>query len=251
MKLALTSDTHYGIGNANAKHLRFWNNLASEIEQQDVRALIWAGDIAIDRQRQFLRSMEMARSVLPKELPILLVRGNHDFWDNIDKKDKEANRRSFAMLDRMHQEWFEKLDIHHLEKEPFVLDDVIILGWDGWYGNTNPPTNDERFMFRDIEGCPMHTYMSNRAWNNFEKVLEYPVEGFRKSVAVTHFNPYAGERHNLESCANPKFYDLIKQKVDVFCCGHNHQHKDRIEDGCRVLNCGSDYGQPRYLIFEV
>lgn len=250
MKFILTSDTHYGMdGKTHSKHEKFWRNIKKEIEANDVKALIWAGDLSANKQRQFSRSIEQARHHI--KIPILLVRGNHDFWDAVDAIDKNAYKRSFGLLQNLHAEIFKKYDISHLENGPVVIKDVIIAGWDGWYGISNPPTNDDVNMFNDHEGCPMHVFMSNRAWKKFEEVLNLDVSNYRKSIAVTHFNPYVTDRKWADMCANNKFYDLIKEKYDVFCCGHNHQFKDRIEDGCRVLNSGSDYNNPKYIVFEV
>jgi predicted phosphodiesterase len=185
------------------------------------------------------------------KIPVVLVRGNHDFWDAQDRKDKHSGRRSFGELQNIHRELLTKHEIHHLESGPKVIEDVIICGWDGWYGSSNPFTNDAEHMFRDVEGCPMHVFMSDRAWRQFENVLNLDIEPYRAAIAVTHFNPYCTDHKWLDMCANVKFYDMVKEKFDVFCCGHNHQRKDRIEDGCRVLNSGSDYNHPKYLLFEV
>ena len=247
MNLILTSDTHYGVdGKTHGKHERFWRDMQKDIVANDVKALIWAGDLASSKQRQFRRSVEQAREHV--SIPILLVRGNHDFWDARDSLD--AGRRSFPELDRLHREVFSEFNVHHLESGPVTIEDVLICGWDGWYAGT-PPSNDANFMFRDYEGVPMHTYLSSRAWKKFEEVMDLDVSPHRTAVAVTHFNPYCTDRKWESMCANLKFYDMVKEKFDVFCCGHNHQFKDRVEDGCRVLNCGSDYNKPQYLMFEV
>lgn len=249
MKLILTSDTHYGMdGKTHGKHDRFWRNVAKTIEAEDVKALIWAGDLASNKQRNLTRTIEHAREHV--KVPILLVRGNHDFWDALDPYDDSAYRRHYAILDQQHKILFGKHGVVHLEDGPFVIDDVIFCGWDGWYGGT-PNTNDARNMFNDVEGCPMHVFMSNRAWRKFDEVMAVDVEKYRAAVAVSHFNPYCTDRKWADMCANEKFYDMVKEKFDVFCCGHNHQGKDRVEDGCRVLNSGSDYNDPKFILFEV
>jgi len=250
MKVLLTSDTHYGLnGKTHSKHSKFWKKIQKEIETQDIKVLIWAGDVAVNKQRQFKRSIEQAREHV--DIPILLVRGNHDFWDVLDRKDEQAGHRGFHRLEYLHQHLFKKYDIHHLERGPKVIDNVLFCGWDGWYGDADPPTNDAYNMFQDVQGCPMHVFMSNRAWQQFDEILAIDLTPYRASVAVTHHNPYVNDKKWEKCCANPKFYDIVKERFDYFCCGHNHQRKDNVEDSCRVLNSGSDYNDPKYLIFEV
>lgn len=250
MKVLLTSDTHYGMdGKTHSKHAKFWRTVQKEIAKHDIRVMVWAGDIAVHRQRQLHRSIEQMREYI--SIPVVMVRGNHDWWDALDKRDKTAGQRGYYFLEHQHKKLFQRYGLHHLEWGPKVIDDVIFCGWDGWYGLSNPPTNDETYMFRDVEGVQMHTFMSNRAWRKFDEVLEIDTEPYRAAVAVTHHNPYVVDRKWEDMCANLKFYDMIKEKFDFFCCGHNHQRKDRVEDGCRVLNSGSDYNNPQYLVFEV
>lgn len=254
MKLMLTSDTHYGLTGANeGSHRRFWRKVGEAIENEGVQVLIWAGDIAVHRQRQLRRSIEICREFV--KIPIVLVRGNHDFWDHPDKKDRDAGRRSFRQLEELHSKLFAEFDIHHLEKGPYVSGDTVILGWDGWYYLSNPPTKDEVHMFRDVEGCPMHVFMANRAHKMFEKVLDFDTSTFLNIVAVTHHNPYRDPSGRIpdstEFGPNPKFLDLIAEKADVLCYGHNHKKMDMMYKGCRLLNSGSDYGYPQYTIFTV
>lgn len=248
MKLILASDTHYGLdGKTHGKHDRFWKKVAKCIAENDVKAFLWAGDLACNTQHQLKRSIEQARKHI--KIPIALVRGNHDWWDCPSKQDKHFGRQ-FHELQVMHRQLFGANDIYHLEDSPMVVEDVIICGWDGWYGVSNPPTKDERFMFRDVQGCPMHVFMSNRAWKKFDEVLETDVSKYRAAIAMTHHNLYTEPGHeNL--CANLKFLDMIKAKFDVVCCGHNHQRRDDVEDGLRILNSGSDYNRPEFLLFEV
>jgi predicted phosphodiesterase len=249
VKAILTSDTHYGMdGKTHAKHDRFWRKVQDEIVSNDVKVLLWAGDLACNKQSQLARTIRHAREYV--SIPILLVRGNHDFWDAPSNKDEFSGRRSFQLLDAFHRDLFAQHGIHHLENNPKVIDDVLFCGWDGWYA-TPPLTNDADNMFRDVNGSPMHAFMSNRAWKAFEAVMDLDVEPYRAAVAVTHFNPYVVDRKWEAMCANLRFYDMVKEKFDVFCCGHNHQKKDRIEDGCKVLNSGSQYNNPQFLTFEV
>lgn len=249
MKALLTSDTHYGFGHSTTEILyRFWKKVAKTIEKENIDVVIWAGDIATSKQSEFKKAIAQARNIIGPQIPIAFVRGNHDLWD------RGRVIRTFAQLEEEHNEIFSRYDIHHLEQGSMTIDNVGIFGWDGWYGTANPPSNDAYNMFKQVEGVPTHTFLSHRAWIKFEKVLE-DVDllrpHHRAAVAVTHFNPYTIDTRWENMCANLKFYDLIKAKFDVFCCGHNHQFKNRLEGTCRVVNAGSDYMVPKFLVFEV
>lgn len=156
----------------------------------------------------------------------------------------------------MHKEWFKEHNVHHLEEGPHVVDDVIVCGFDGWYNRADPPTNDSDRMIGNIEGCPAMVYHSSRAYKELCRVLDTDTDSYRKSICVSHFPPFGGDRKGLTErdmsySANPRYLEPITEKFDVFCVGHSHMHVDRIENGCRLLNAGSDYNSPRFVIFDV
>lgn len=267
MKLALISDTHYGMdGKTHNKHNKFWKKLSKEIEKQDIKVLIWAGDLASFRQRHLRRSLEHCREHI--DIPVVLVRGNHDFWDGIDKKDKMSAMRSLDQLFELHKKWFRDNDIHHLENNPFVIDDIIICGFDGWYAVKDPQTNDKHWMPKFIQGQPfVQEYMVSKAWKDLDVCLNTDLSGYRKSILVTHHNPYVycpypdyysrtvdevlkeGIIYTGHG-ANLKFLPEIRDKFDILCCGHTHVFRDDTYEGIQIYNCGSDYNKPKWLIFE-
>jgi predicted phosphodiesterase len=249
MKLLLTSDTHYGLdGKTHKKHIKFWRKVSKEIKDQDIKALLWAGDIASFRQRHFYKSLQMCREFV--DIPVLLVRGNHDLWCGADKKDPDAPMIHLEKLDIQHNKWFDKFDIWHLENGPYIIDNVLICGFDGWYAIPDPATNDKKWMPRFVQGQPfVQEYLVNKAWEYFQNCLKLDTSKFRKSIIVTHHNPYP--YMNLEFGANTKFLLQMKEKFDILCCGHTHAYKNDNEEGIQIYNCGSDYNDPKYLVFEV
>lgn len=262
IKLMLTSDTHYGMdGKTHSKHSKFWRKVAETIEKEDIKALIWAGDIASFRQRQFRRSLEMAAEHV--SIPILLVRGNHDYWNGYDPKEPKMHLKTMEQVMDQHQLWFKQNGIHHLENGPYVIEDVIICGFDGWYGSANPNTNDKKWMPITIYGEKITSqYLVSKAWKDFEKCLEIDTTPYRKSIIVTHHAPYPYDHSYVDTnmylglnyghhTANFRFLQEMKGKFDILCCGHSHKLRDDYDEGIQIYNCGSDYNAPKAMVFEV
>lgn len=257
VKFVLTSDTHYGFNDkTHRRHENFLTTLWEAIEIDEIACVIHAGDWSVNKQDQFYRTMKMFRKYIDIRIPIVCVRGNHDFWDYADGY-KVRHKRQWGELSRIHREWFKEMNIHHLEEGNMVIDDVIVCGFDGWYGIGNPPTNDEAMMIGNIEGCPSMVYHSSRAYKELMRVLDTDIDSYAKAICVSHFPPFGGDYKNghdpkdLRYSANPRYLDPITEKFDVFCMGHSHGRVDRIENNCRLLNCGSNYNLPRFLIFDV
>jgi len=250
MKIALTSDLHYGyFGNTSNKIARFVKKLAAE----EVDLLIIAGDIATVSQHQFKRCMEEIRAGLTCE--IIYVRGNHDFWDRVHKKDPESGTRNLQQIYDYHKAITYPLSITHLDDGPFRYDSgrVEVYGFDGWYAEYNPHTNDASNMPKQHESCPVPAYLVGKAWKDFGKILDEVKESTAETkILVTHHNIYVDPKYGVNSHNGIlKFYPETKENFDILCCGHTHQHKDYYDDNLRVLNCGSDYNDPKYIIFNV
>jgi hypothetical protein len=186
------------------------------------------------------------------------VRGNHDFWDYAKNYGYTSSGRKllWGEMQQQHKKWFKELNVHHLEEGPYVVDDVIVCGFDGWYGQGNPPTNDEAMIVGNIEGCPAMVYHSSRAYKELCRVLDTDTDSYAKAICVSHFPPFGGDKKGLSErdlsfSANPRYFDPITEKFDVFCVGHSHMRVDRIDNNCRLLNAGSDYNLPKFVIFDV
>lgn len=252
MKILLTSDTHYGFSHKTHKrHENFLREVKRVIEEQHVDVVLHAGDWTSMRQDQFRRTMAMFRRELGDDVIIAAVRGNHDFWDLKKGGRKMQRKHLYGELMRMHQEWFEAYNIIHLGTSTLTHEDIHIVGFDGWYGSSNPPTNDEQWMIRDVEGCPIMTYLSNKAHKDLDMLLQRDYSKYRKVICVSHFPPFSGDWKGKGMSANFNFFEPMREKFDVLCFGHSHRRVEREENGTWIYNAGSDYDQPRYLIFEV
>lgn len=253
MKIALVSDLHYGMdGKTHNKLLKFAKRLQEAILKEDVKVLIVAGDSASTRQRHVKRLFELLREHI--SIPILAVRGNHDFWCGSDRQDSNIYV-SLQDVYNFHRQVFSDNDIHHLD-EPFEIEDVLICGFDGWYSSTNPPSNDAYWMPKQSgQGSDTMTYLTHKAWKDLQKCLDLDTSKYRKKVIVTHHNVHVCYYHGapgMPEMSGPYcFYDEIKEKFDVLCYGHTHQRDEADDNGFRRYNAGADYNKPNYIIFEV
>jgi DNA repair exonuclease SbcCD nuclease subunit len=163
MKVALTSDLHYGYAsNSTNKIIKMLKNL----QKEEVDVLIVAGDSATVAQYQFKRCMETLREYL--DMPIYYVRGNHDIWNGFHKKDKSHNLKSLDQIYNYHDKICDPINIIHLDKGPIQLDSgrVELYGFDGWYGSNTPETNDFKWIPTEYKNQPSNVYLANKTWQD-------------------------------------------------------------------------------------
>lgn len=246
MKLILTSDLHYGFDQNTQKiHERFFECMGHAIQEHGARALILAGDSISHKQGQWPKFLELVREHV--KIPIGIVRGNHCLWD----REEEYVYSSFEVMIDYQETLFKKFDVQHLS-EPLIIEDVAIIGFDGWYANGSVESNDTFFIPRSKTGQYFHDVLSKRAHADLERVLEYQfATPIRKRVCVTHFPPFTHEPKYLPHYANPNYMDAITSRFDVLCVGHSHRFEDFLHGNCRVMNAGSDYNRPAFWTFEV
>lgn len=243
--MALTSDTHYGFSQrTHAIHEEWLEKLQDKIVSEDVRVLIHAGDWIANKQDQLPRTLNMFRKYI--KIPIVAVRGNHCLWDYSSYPKKTP----WDAMNNNHFDWFKAADIHHLENGPYLIENHIIVGFDGWYNNVMTPTRDVEMMVRDIQGANPMMFHNHRAHHALDNLLDMDVSHYDRSICVTHFPPFTEDDYYLPYCSNPAYFQPIKDKFDIFCTGHSHQYWNEIQDDCVILNSGSDYDKPEYIIFE-
>ena len=242
MKALLISDTHRGFSTRTHRIHAKWGE---ELATLDFDVLILAGDLASHKKHQFEGALRFFREIAGSR-PIVLGRGNHDLWD-------ENQRCLTSYRNVLQHEWFSKYDIHHLESGgPFwVGGDVAIVGWDGWYA-FRASSNDLAMMNRHVEGDTW-AWLQREAWHGIQSALiaaEDAKKAGAKVVCVTHFPLVPGLTDEAWS-GNFRWWEMLAPHLDVFCCGHSHRAVDTIVDGVRVVNCGSDYDDPKYTIIEI
>lgn len=257
----VTTDTHYGMSaNTHSAHEKFLEKVAQTVSEQNIQFIAHCGDWTSSKQDQFYRSMSMFRKYLPN-IPIITVRGNHDFWDydlwfQFRKKGRSRSYskyscKTYGLMMEQHRKWFEQFGIHHVDMGEFVIDDVVFLGFDGWYDHLDPPTNDKQMMYGFIESAPTFHYLNYKAHKDLEKLLATDTDRYRAVVGMTHFPSFTEDEKYRLFCANAKYHQFLTEKCDVLLLGHSHRQVDCVENECRVVNPGSDYDSPRFVTITI
>ncbi len=237
MRILIIGDTHYGITSPGRLDKFYFEECTGHFD-----IIVHVGDWACSDQSEIEAGVRQIRNWFPKT-PILTVRGNHDFWSQ--------NPHNLHDLDKFHAKIFEHYKIHHLQNNPFILKDVLFVGFDGWYGNPDPPTNDDRWIHSDI---PHNVYLADKAANECQKVLSETMNAKDKTIiATTHFPPLESDCFpgDTSMIANPKWLDFLTENSNYLLCGHTHCFQDVTINGCRIINNGSDYGTPRKFILTI
>lgn len=238
MKIILTSDLHFGLDHRTGnKHARFWSKVAAE----DPDVLCIAGDIASHKQDQVEKCFKHIRRWLPT-VPIFVVWGNHDFWGTGKNfPDLVRDRMKFNQGERIRHLNGDFVDIVVKNKK------VRLCGFDGWYADPNPPTNDK---IRIPGGEESFQILKDKAKVDYEKVMRIDTKSVEYALCMTHFPPFA-EREYHSLCANQYYFQPLTEKFDYLFVGHSHQDNDFVVNGCRVLNAGSDYNKPKYKVVKL
>lgn len=268
LRIGILSDLHFGYDSNSPKRIA---RALAKLAEQGISVLIISGDLIASKQNQLSSLFKLVRKYFPAPFPVLIVRGNHDFWDDDcwnNKYSPRYKKYSWPVLMKEQDSRFEAFGIHHLEKKPFVLDNVVILGFDGWYGNTRPPTKDLDYMPQFIEGVPTHVYLSSKAGKDLNWVLNQDTSQYRAAICVTHFPTFIKRQtrfsrmvdsakrvlskvgfsfYDQESelsekmSANLRYHEFLTEQFDVLIAGHSHKRSDWIERGCRIINSGGYY----------
>lgn len=232
-KICLLSDLHYGF---DSKTHIIISDFFNRMKAKKPDILLIAGDIISHMQCQWRGILKILRTYFP-EIPILIVKGNHDYWDG----DYSFGR--FCDLAEFHRRMFHDYNVTYLETEHYETDELVIYGFDGWYGSTEPPSNDTSYIGEVINGTPMHRYMWYKGWIALNNI---PFKTKKKTIIVSHF-----ELNTHSMGGDIALLPDIKSKADIFCVGHSHQEVNTTDGELQIYNCGSDYNKPNYILFEV
>lgn len=250
MQVYLTSDLHRGFSKCTVKiHRKFFERMAEDYAAQpDVAALVLAGDLISHRQKQLPGLFRQIRDCLP-HLPVLLVWGNHDFWD------KEYFKKDYEQLLEWRKEHCQQFSMVDLNDAPVTLQGVTFYGFTGWYQDPHVCTNDSLYMVREGEPkpAPLMYWLSKKIYNDFHLVLDQrELQTGGKSVLVTHFPPELKEMAFARwgDYGAPKhFFEPMAERFDAVLYGHTHLAWNGPVGSRKAVfvNSGSDYDAPRFV----
>ena len=234
MSILLISDTHYNCSDQSPIILE---NFLNVINQLDFDLVVHCGDwISHDCIDEFPKVLKMFRKYINK--PILTVLGNHDIWHD----NKELSYEDIMSYIR---DQFKQYDIHYLTDKHYAGCDYLITGFDGWYCNPFPPTNDFGRSFNFIGDVDLHRFMKKKSDKEAENLLDFISEyadDCRTLVCASHFHA------NYEFGNNPVMIGELARSYDLLLFGHSHRRSEYDINGVNVYNCGSDYEYPRFTI---
>ena len=255
----MTSDTHYCYSpDANEANEAMLDRINATVPKPFT--LVHAGDMGNHERWHRDAYLQLLRKKFPDQ-DIGVVLGNHDHWswtkaphfrvkDIIDENERFANDNS----------------VHYLPNNPIEKDGVYICGFNGWYDNIYATQETAIPHLGDpIDG---RKWLSRFAYEEFGKRLKdlrSAKERGLKTVLVTHMGfVEAGSANDWKRQmgdpranhiyygANPYWEDKLDD-VDYLFYGHSHVRYDALAKNgkTRVVNAGSHYENPQFVVLEV
>lgn len=244
MEVILTSDLHVGHSENTERILE---HLLPKIRKSlKAKVLLIAGDLISHDQDQKIALFKLLRKHWPRR-PIGVVYGNHDFWGCPEWEPGEW------IDDMLYRDSmiFEDFRINYLPTNPITIDNVKILGFDGWYGHPNPPTNDLLWFPQEYyKGMHSHEYLLKRSEEQLQNLLDTDTDGYGV-VTVTHF-PLINQTHQDKKYNAPaSWLPPLREKSDIIVWGHKHVLYECAHAGCFLVGSGSDYDKPMFYKFFI
>ena len=263
MRVAITADIHYGIGN-NQKIVA---NFARRIIKTKADVLLLVGDTFAFNTQLLVECLML---FVPFKGDKLFVAGNHDLWTR--------GTDSLKIYEKILPHITKQCGFHSLDQKPFIKGRVGFVGNIGWYD----------YSFKDKnKPIPLSYYSSKQwpgvmAWNDsFYVHLGMSDEAFTKRVnrrlrrhlalvsksaeaiicAVHHVpfrqllrtNHTSTDRFLTAFSGSEETGKIIRSfpKVKYVFCGHTHQKKKANINGVTTINIGGDYLRKRFEVLEI
>ncbi len=263
MKIIITADLHYGVGN-NPKIVA---SFAKRIIRTRADVLILVGDtFAFDTQLL----VECLQLFVPFKGDKLFVAGNHDLWTR--------GTDSLKIYEKTLPRITKQCGFHSLDEKPFIKGKVGFVGNIGWYDysfkDKNRPIPPQYYSSKQWpgvvswnDGLYVHLGMSDNAFTQrVNRKLKRHLALISKQVntiicAVHHvpFRQLLRTSHTSVDKFLAAFSGSIETgtiirsfpKVTYVFCGHTHQKKRAIINGVTAINIGSDYLRKRFEVIEI
>lgn len=241
MKLRIMSDLH-------TEGYKF------KYERLDEDVLILAGDIGVGINTiNFLKS-------LPKDLPIVYIAGNHEYYNN-----------HFGAINELFAKEFANSNIHWLNNSEWIFNDVRFIGGTmhsdfGLFGEAERWSVETASRRGINDFYCIGTGNPERSWTvkdckeefaKFDKFMRFalkqPFNG--KTVVVSHFCPSAQSVHPMfkNSVITPFFASNCEHLIgfsDLWVHGHTHDSYDYSIEGTRIVCNPRGYGKENTINFN-
>jgi len=263
MKIIITADLHYGVGN-NQKIVR---NFAKKILRTKADVLLIVGDTFVFKQEFLIKCLQLFDNFGGDKL---FVAGNHDLWTH--------GVNSLELYEKVLPRITRQCGFHYLDQKPFIKGKVGFVGNIGWYdysfkdkSKPIPPYYYSSKQWPSVvtwnDGLYVHLGISDSAFTEgVNRKLKRHLVQTSKQVstiicAVHHvpFRQLLRTNHTsidkfLTAFSGSAETDKIIRsfpKVKYVFCGHTHQKKKAIIDGITAINIGSDYLRKRFEVLEI
>jgi calcineurin-like phosphoesterase family protein len=232
MKIRLLSDLHTEGGDFVYHRL-------------DEDVLVLAGDIGVGAQ-----TVKFIKSKFPKDLPIVFIAGNHEFY-----------KHDFNQVKKLFTKEFKDTNVHYLDNSEVVLDGVRFLGSTmfsnfGLHGETERwfSEHDAKRYINDFQiiwngeytwSIEDHKKEFEKAYKYMQRALDTTFNG--KTVVVSHFLPTNSSVHPCwkNSSLNPYFASDCENLIgfsELWLHGHTHDSCDYTLYGTRIVCNPRGYG---------
>jgi Icc-related predicted phosphoesterase len=236
--------------------LQIFSDLHADVAQPrpitvapDIAAVIVAGDVCQGAENGFAR----LRQIVPMQLPIVMVMGNHEYYGRHFASDLAAARQAAPLY-----------GVHLLENNVITLGGVRFIGCSLWtdyalFGDVARAMqaaahglNDHRRItwgkqpwrrFRPQEACRLH----QQSREFIETTLAAPFDG--ATVVVTHHAPHPGSIHSryksdlLTAAYVSDLTEVMEAgRPDLWVHGHVHSSFDYYVGETRIVCNPHGYG---------
>ena len=268
LRIGLGSDWH--IGACSQKDIR---RCLLEMEGRHPDILVLPGDFngGVYGAKAVRTIIKTTREVFPT-IPILTTLGNHDHWVRGRKikwgepdgyklvsisdfpfrtPGAEAFHRNYAEIVKT----FKEFGVHFLDEDGLWrhknYPGIVIAGHTLWYGNQHPPTNDRRYLPKNLDG-DTNAYLYKKGITSIEGQLDKLTDADKVRIFVSHFPVMypKGRTEMDEAMGGPeRIGTMLWQNFNFryFLNGHAHQHWEHFPR----FESGSDYGKPNGIIVSV
>jgi len=263
MKLVVTADIHYGVG--NNQHLA--RKLAKKIIKTKADVLLLIGDTFAFNQGLLVECLDLFKGFAEDKL---LVAGNHDLWSH--------SHDSLILYKKIIPQIAKQCNFHFLDQKPFIKGHVGFIGNIGWYdysfkdkSKPIPPQYYSSKQWPGVvswnDGLYIHLGMNDNAFTQkvnrkLKRHLTLASKQVNTVICAIHHVPFR-QLLRTNHTSTDKFLTAFSgsmetgriiqsfPKVKYVFCGHTHQKKKAVINGITAINIGSDYLQKRFEVLEV